>query len=131
MNPHQLRRRADTGNDMKRALLITLALCVAGCGSSPPRDARVSTVTRAVPLATGPISQACLQSSRKAKSRSLCGCIQSVANQILSPGQQRRSVEFYSNPHLAQQIRQSDKPVDEKFWNAYKAYGVRAEQKCG
>ena len=119
------------GTDMKQAILITLALCIAGCGSSPPRDARVSTVSRSVPIATGPISQACLQSNREAKSRRLCGCIQGVANQTLSAAQQRRSVEFYRNPHLAQEIRQSDKPVDEKFWGAYKTYGERAERLCG
>lgn len=85
---------------------------------------------RATPVAFGPISKACLQSGREGRSRELCGCIQAAADKTLTSSQQRRSVGFYSNPHLAQEIRQSDRPVDEKFWEAYVNYGKLAEQLC-
>jgi hypothetical protein len=81
-------------------------------------------------MASGPINQACLASDRKARSRALCGCIQAAANQTLTGAQQRRAVAFYSNPQLAQDIRQSDSPNDERFWEAYRAYGERAERLC-
>ena len=120
-----------------------LVLLLAGCGGyhKARRDGHraepVVPVTRvavpaaqAVPIAHGPISRACLASDRKARSRALCGCIQAVADQTLSGPQQNRAVAFYRDPHLAQEIRQSDRASDERFWQAYKAYGARAEQIC-
>ena len=82
------------------------------------------------PMAFGPINSACMASERKARSRSLCGCIQAVADQTLSSSQQRRAVSFYENPQKAQNIRQSDRAGDEAFWEAYTAYGQKAEQIC-
>lgn len=116
---------------MKRALLLTLALGVAGCGGGVPRDRAPVVIQRAAPIASGPISTACLQSGREGRSRQLCGCVQAAANQTLTRAQQRRSVAFYSNPHLAQEIRQSDRAVDEAFWDAYADYAERAERLCG
>ena len=118
---------------MKQLILIVLVLTVAACG----RHDRFSgathtpTVARGAPMASGPLSQACMASDRKARSRALCGCIQYVANQTLSGSQQRRAVVFYSNPHRAQEIRQSDRAGDEAFWKAYKDYGERARALCG
>ncbi len=83
-----------------------------------------------MPSASGPISQACLASDRTARSRALCGCIQAVANQTLGGSDQRRAASFYSDPQRAQEVRQSDRSSDEAFWEAYKAYGARAEQIC-
>lgn len=85
---------------------------------------------RSAPVAFGPISKACLQSDRKGRSRELCGCIQAAADRTLSRAQQRRSVAFYNDPHLAQEVRQSDRAADEAFWNAYVAYGEQAERMC-
>jgi hypothetical protein len=71
-----------------------------------------------------------MASDREARSRALCGCIQWAANQTLSSSQQRRAVKFYQDPHLAQEIRQSDRAANETFWLAYKAYGEAAQAVC-
>ena len=120
---------------MKNMIMIMTMALLAAC-SSPERFSSKTTpaVTRAVPnapvTATGPLQRACLSSDRRARSRELCGCIQAAANQTLSASQQQRAVGFYSNLHQAQEVRQSDRNSDEAFWDAYRAYGVRAEQMC-
>jgi hypothetical protein len=78
----------------------------------------------------GPIESACLRSDRQAASRSLCGCIQNVADAVLSYGDQRRAAGFFSNPQKAQDVRQSDRSSDEAFWLRYKAFGENAESYC-
>ncbi|MEL7255770.1 MAG: hypothetical protein AAGL23_16465 [Pseudomonadota bacterium] len=108
--------------------LSILALSACGGGG---RDDRPDRRVIASPVAFGPISKACLQSDRKKKSRQLCTCIQAAADKTLSRTDQRRSVAFYNDPHLAQQIRTSDRSVDEKFWDAYAEYGKTAERMCG
>jgi hypothetical protein len=114
---------------MRQALLIGLITILAGCGGGDRfRGAKVSHGT---PMAFGPISKACMASDRKARSRQLCGCIQAAADQTLSGSQQRRAVRFYRDPHSAQEIRQSDRSGNERFWKAYSAYGKRARQLCG
>lgn len=121
--------------EMKHVIAILAVAVIAGC-SSPERFSTKTTpvVTRAAPntqmTASGPISRACLTSDRKARSRALCGCIQAAANQTLSASQQKRAVSFYGNLHHAQEVRQSDRTTDEAFWDAYRAYGDRAERMC-
>ena len=111
---------------MKQALVIGCVALLAGCGGGGGNRLPPGTV----PIASGPISNACMASNRKARSHRLCGCIQAAADQTLSRSEQRRAVTFYSDPHSAQEIRQSDRPADERFWLAYKAYGERAERLC-
>lgn len=115
---------------MKRALLLGLALVVAACGGTP-RDPVDTPAARGTPVAFGPISRACAASGREGRSARSCGCIQAAADQKLTRAQQRRAVDFYENPHRAQEIRQSDSAVDERFWAAYTAYAARAEKLCG
>ncbi|GGG74194.1 hypothetical protein GCM10011415_23280 [Salipiger pallidus] len=103
--------------------MIVLAL-LAGCGGGGGSDYRV---TR---MASGPISKACLASDRKARSPALCGCIQAAANAELSGSDQRRAVKFYSDPHEAQEVRQSDRGRDRDFWDRYSAYVNRSERQC-
>ncbi|GAB4308054.1 MAG: hypothetical protein Kow0058_19440 [Roseovarius sp.] len=112
--------------------MLGAALSLTGCGggdraAAPDRAASI----RALPSASGPIRDACLASERKDRSERLCGCIQAAADTTLSRAEQRRATAFYSDPHLAQEVRQSDKAVDARFWEAYVAYGQRAEQLCG
>ena len=121
---------------MKQILMLGMALLLAGC-SGPDRfkgsragSPSNSSVSRSAPVASGPISAACLASDRKARSRQLCGCIQVAANKTLNNTQQRRAVQFYSNPHLAQEVRQSDRSADERFWQAYANYGEHAKALC-
>jgi hypothetical protein len=115
---------------MRQAIILGLTILLAGCGGGGERYRGGMGPSGGVPMASGPISQACLASDRKARSRTLCGCIQAAANQTLTPSQQRRAVAFYVNPQLAQDIRQSDNAGDERFWTAYRTYGERAERLC-
>ncbi len=115
---------------MKRAIILGIALALAGCGGGGPRETVRAPVARAVPLSSGPISRACMVSGREGRSARLCGCIQAAADLSLTPAQQRRAVGFYADPHLAQEARQSDRPADEQFWIAYVNYGRRAEEMC-
>ncbi|MBK5932667.1 hypothetical protein C8N32_10690 [Rhodovulum imhoffii] len=78
----------------------------------------------------GPIERACLQSDR-GPSRSLCGCIQDVADMTLSGSDQRRAIKFFRDPHQAQVVRQSDRRDDEAFWKRYKRFGQAAASYCG
>jgi len=118
-------------------MIAGLILTLAGCGGASrfQNDGARTTasptyIPRAAPRATGPINSACMSSDRKARSQTLCGCIQAVADQTLSGAQQYRAVQFYGNPHLAQEVRQSDNSRDEQFWDAYVEYGKRANATC-
>lgn len=78
----------------------------------------------------GRIERACLKSDRN-PSRTICGCIQRVADQILTGSDQRLAARFFSNPQLAQDTRQSGDRRKEEFWLRYKAFGETAEKVCG
>jgi len=116
---------------MKRAFFLgVIAIALAGCGGTP-RGRVDAPAVRNTQIAYGPISKACMASGREGSSEQLCGCIQSAANQTLTHWQQSRAAAFYDNPGLAQQIRTSDGPTDVTFWDAYAAYGKKAEKQCG
>jgi len=78
----------------------------------------------------GPISNACMQSNRSAANKSLCGCIQAVADSTLAGADQRRAATFFRDPDKAQQVFLSQKRADDTFWTRYKAFGALAEQSC-
>lgn len=79
----------------------------------------------------GPIERACNKSDRKAASRSLCNCIQHVADDTLSNGDQRRAVSFFKDPEKAHKVWMSKSVKDDAFWERYKAFGAKAEAMCG
>ena len=79
----------------------------------------------------GLIERACMKSDRQAASRALCGCIQDVADATLTSGDQKLAAKFFKDPHMAQEIRQSDRSSHERFWKKYKAFGQTAETYCG
>ncbi|EIE50912.1 hypothetical protein AL036_10990 [Salipiger aestuarii] len=107
-----------------KAMCCVLALTVvAGCAGGA-RD------VGAARFASGPISNACNGSERRASNPGLCGCIQAAADIELSGRDQRRAVRFYNDPHSAQVVRQSDRPSDEAFWKRYSAYVDRSERLC-
>lgn len=114
---------------MKHMVTLAMALALAGCGGANAFRGD-GPGGRGMPVAAGPISDACLKSDRKARSGALCGCIQAAANRTLSGFEQRRAVRFYRDPHSAQDIRQSSRPSDQRFWKAYRAYGEQAEGLC-
>ncbi|WP_299367866.1 hypothetical protein [uncultured Tateyamaria sp.] len=107
------------------------ALSLAACSSGGSRYSSANAArSPAVLFATGPIYSACRASDRKQASRARCGCVQAVADQSLSAGEQRRGAGFFSNPHQAQVVRQSDNSSDERFWRKWRAYGDRAAKLC-
>ncbi len=110
---------------LKIAAAMGLSLALAGCGGSRLASPEAGTRT-----ATGPISNACIRSDRKAASPRLCGCIQSVANAQLSSGDQRLAATFYEDPQRAQDVRQSDRASNEAFWKRYKLYSAAAQRSC-
>jgi hypothetical protein len=84
-----------------------------------------------MPAQSGVIERACLTADRSAASPRLCGCIQSVADQTLRNGEQRKAARFFSDPHEAQEVRQSSRQSDRRFWDRYRAFGAAAEPYCG
>ena len=54
----------------------------------------------------GPIERACMASDRGGN-RALCGCIQQVADMVLSKSDQRRAAGFFADPDKAQQVRRA------------------------
>lgn len=107
---------------MKRMKMAVLALAVAPLAtvSLPLQTAQAAST----------IERACVKSDRKAASRPLCGCIQDVANMMLSSGDQKIAAKFFDDPHQAQVIRQSDNKKHEKFWLRYKEFGQTARTFC-
>ncbi|MGC3938679.1 hypothetical protein ACOTTU_12815 [Roseobacter sp. EG26] len=102
---------------------------LAACGGTAP-ERIISPPATSVRFAAGPIASACLIHNRPAASRARCGCIQAVADRTLSQQQQQRSVVFFSDPGQLQDIRQSDAPGNERFWNAWKNFAETAEVQC-
>ena len=80
--------------------------------------------------AGGPIERACRQSGRQAATLQMCQCIQAVANINLSRSEQRKAAKFFKDPHMAQEIRQSDRARDEALWLRYKSFGKQAAATC-
>lgn len=77
----------------------------------------------------GAIQTACLTAQRGADG-ALCACIQAAANRTLSNRDQRLAASFFDDPHRAQEIRQSDRRADERFWDRYQAFGETAQAFC-
>lgn len=111
------------------AVAASAAMVLAACSSSPSQFASAPRAPVAQ-FATGPIFSACMQAGRKQASRAHCGCVQAVADQSLASSEQRRGARFFSDPHSAQEVRTSDRAVDERFWLRWKAFGDRAGQVC-
>ncbi|AJE45586.1 hypothetical protein [Celeribacter indicus] len=105
---------------MKTPVMTLAALATAAAATLSPLAA-----------SAGAIERACLQSDRAAGNRSLCGCIQQVADVTLSNRDQRQAAKFFKNPQKAQDIRQSDNRSHEEFWRRYKAFGDAASNFCG
>ncbi|MHA6266089.1 hypothetical protein [uncultured Aliiroseovarius sp.] len=81
-------------------------------------------------FAGGSIERACLRADRPNATRSLCNCIQNVAEAMLTNSEQSKVAKFFSEPHRSQVTRQSDRGTDEKFWKKYKKFGKVVGQYC-
>nr|WP_088623866.1 hypothetical protein [Oceanicola sp. 22II-s10i] len=88
-----------------------------------------STFTAGAALA-GPIDNACMRSDRASASRSLCGCIQNVANAMLTAQDQRLAAKFFTKPDMAQEVRMSKSAYHNEFWGRYKSFGAKAAASC-
>lgn len=83
------------------------------------------------PRVSGDIANGCMAGGRSSANSALCSCIQQVANQALSPADQRRAAEFFDNPDVAQQTRTRDDAGTEAFWARYRAFADTARAACG
>ncbi|WP_415919733.1 hypothetical protein [Tateyamaria sp. SN6-1] len=110
-------------------LLIVATFVLAACSGNRNAVTRVAAPSATL-FATGPIYSACRAAGRDAASRSRCGCVQAVANRELDSSDQRRGAGFFSDPHQAQVVRQSDRSIDERFWLRWKAYSDTAARIC-
>lgn len=77
----------------------------------------------------GAINSACMKYAGRASSAT-CGCIQQVADSMLSRSDQRRAAGFFKNPDKAQEVRMSPSRSDNDFWARYKAFAQTAESYC-
>ena len=84
------------------------------------------TVCLALPADARAIEDACIRSDRIGGNTRLCTCIQGVADQLLTPRDQRLAASFFKDPHRAQEIRMSDRTQDELFWGLYRQFGALA-----
>ncbi|AXI48051.1 hypothetical protein C1J03_19820 [Sulfitobacter sp. SK012] len=116
---------------MKNLVLAIVALgFLAACGGSRGYNPGGSRGGGEVLYATGPVQKACQSQGRKKASRARCGCIQAVADRSLSGGDQRRGAKFFKEPEKAQEVRQSDRDGDERFWREWKEFGSKAATLC-
>jgi hypothetical protein len=81
--------------------------------------------------AAGAIEGACLKSSREAASRSLCSCIQQVADITLQDRDQDLVASFFKDPNKAEKVRMSQSKRDDDFWERYTTFGDQARLSCG
>lgn len=80
--------------------------------------------------AAGPIEGACVKSARNAANRSLCSCIQQVADITLNDSDQNLVASFFKDPNKAEKVRMSDSKRDDAFWDRYKTFGQQAQLSC-
>ena len=90
----------------------------------------VALTCSATSLSAGVMKNACMKSDRN-PSRATCQCIQQVADQRLTASDQKLASKFFADPHMSQEVRQSDNRAKEKFWLRYKAFGEVAGKQCG
>ena len=116
-----------TGRSTGGLLILGLALGLAGCGGGGGRESRAMVAM----LASGPIGSACLEAGRREATRERCACVQGVANDTLSRADQRLGASFFTDPHRAQEIRQSERAGHEDFWKRWNDFAGRAQSRCG
>ncbi len=90
----------------------------------------LATMASCGPRVSGAVGTACIDAGRSAASPALCSCVQQVADQTLSRREQSRAAEFFADPQMAQDTRQSDNSSNEAFWLRYKAFSEQATRSC-
>lgn len=99
---------------MRLPMIIMALITLAACG----------------PRVSGEVARACVEADRRAASSALCSCVQSVASQTLSRGDQARLVSFFENPEEANDIKINDSRSADAFWDRYRAFTQQAERSC-
>lgn len=79
---------------------------------------------------SGEIGEACVASPRGGASARTCGCVQGVANRMLSGSDQARVAAFFDDPDRAQALRVRDDAASEALWRRYRAFADRAAAVC-
>jgi len=80
--------------------------------------------------ARGVIENACLRSDRPAANRVLCGCIQRVADAVLTSGDQRKGARFFADPEMSQVAKMARGDADLRFWQKWEAFSDGAVKYC-
>jgi hypothetical protein len=83
-----------------------------------------------LPGHAGPIDAACLSSGRDEANRTVCACVQQVADQTLDNADQRRAARFFRDPELAHKTMMSQSARDTAFWARWESFGAQAELYC-
>lgn len=78
----------------------------------------------------GIVEGACMKSDRSAVNRSLCSCIQKVADVTLSGSDQRTVAGFFTDPNRAEKVRMQSSRSADAFWDRYTIFGQQAELAC-
>jgi len=78
----------------------------------------------------GAFNRASLKSSRDAANRSLCACIQQVADITLQNRDQDLVASFFKDPNKAEKLRMSQTKRDDAFWERYTTFGDQARLSC-
>lgn len=102
---------------MKQFLLI--ALCATSISAVAPQSTEAAAIKRA-----------CLASDRANATRQRCSCIQQVANQALTKGDQKTVARWFSDPHQAQELKMSKTERDDALWDRYQNFGQLAQAVC-
>ena len=100
---------------MRKFAVLGTVLALAGCGGGG---------------VSGTIGQACMEGGRSAANPRVCGCIQGVADQTLSRGEQSRVAAWFSEPDQAQAWRVRDDAGSEAFWRRYRSFADQSERLC-
>ena len=83
------------------------------------------------PASANEIETACRALNTASATDSRCRCVGVVAVERLTAADRRKVVKWFSDPHQAQVVRQSDRRRDEKLWARYKEFGEAAAKTCG
>ncbi|MEE4187077.1 MAG: hypothetical protein V2I76_01340 [Roseobacter sp.] len=126
-----------TSPALRVARFSAVIALLAACGSAPPSPRGLSAPVGAVDLASvprfaeGPVGTACTVHNRRVATAQKCGCIQAAANLTLSQQEQMRAVRFFAEPELLQEVKLSDTPANERFWETWARFADTAEALCG
>ncbi|KAA9008261.1 arginine transporter [Histidinibacterium aquaticum] len=102
---------------MHRLILILAVLTLSSCGGGGARP-------------TGAVGEACLAAGRSAANPRVCGCIDQVAGNTLTPAEQRAAANYFEDPEELQAMKLDDRPAAERMWDRYDNFVQTARAIC-